>query len=138
MSWSTSPRSARLDAMAEALSVLVVDDNKDAADALAALLDAQGFAASAAYSGAAAIRQAEQTHPHVVLLDIGMPGTSGFDVARALRDYRRAPKPVIVAVTGAADRSDRLAARMAGFDHYLVKPVEVGALVSLLEKLAAR
>jgi CheY-like chemotaxis protein len=124
--------------MAEALSVLVVDDNKDAADALAALLDAQGYAASAAYSGAAAIRQAEQTHPHVVLLDIGMPGTSGFDVARALRDYRRAPKPVIVAVTGAAEPSDRLAARMAGFDHYLVKPVEVGALVALLGKLAVR
>ena len=138
MSWSTSPRSARLDAMAEARSVLVVDDNKDAADALAALLDAQGYAASAAYSGAAAIRQAEQAHPDVVLLDIGMPGTSGFDVARALRDYRRAPKPVIVAVTGAAEPSDRLAARMAGFDHYLVKPVEVGALVALLGKLAVR
>ena len=138
MSWSTSPTSARLDAMAEALSVLVVDDNKDAADALAALLTAQGYAASAAYSGAAAIRQAEQTHPRVVLLDIGMPGTSGFDVARALRDYRRAPKPVIVAVTGAAEPSDRLAARMAGFDHYLVKPVEVGALVALLGKLAVR
>ena len=138
MSWSTSPTSARLDAMAEALSVLVVDDNKDAAEALAALLDAQGYAASAAYSGAAAIRQAEHTRPDVVLLDIGMPGTSGFDVARALRDYRRAPKPVIVAVTGAAEPSDRLAARMAGFDHYLVKPVEVGALVSLLEKLAVR
>jgi DNA-binding response OmpR family regulator len=124
--------------MAEALNVLVVDDNKDAADALAALLAAQGYAASAAYSGAAAIRQAEQARPDVVLLDIGMPGTSGFDVARALRDYRRAPKPVIVAVTGAAEPSDRLAARMAGFDHYLVKPVEVGALVALLEELAVR
>src|SRR5689334_22994149 len=124
--------------MPAALSVLVVDDNKDSADALAAVLVAAGYTSSAAYSGTAAIEQAERVRPDVVLLDIGMPGTSGFDVARALRDYRRAPKPVIVAVTGAADRSDRLAARMAGFDHYLVKPVEVGALVSLLEKLAAR
>src|SRR5690349_16275471 len=124
--------------MAAALSVLVVDDNKDAADALAALLGAKGYAANAAYSGAAAIEEAERSRPDVVLLDIGMPETSGFDVARALRDYRRAPKPVIVAVTGAAEPSDRLAARMAGFDHYLVKPVEVGALVALLGKLAVR
>jgi DNA-binding response OmpR family regulator len=76
--------------------------------------------------------------PDVVLLDIGMPETTGFDVARALRDYKRAPKPVIVAVTGAAEPSDKLAARMAGFDHYLVKPVEIGALVALLEKVGQR
>lgn len=124
--------------MAGPLSVLVVDDNRDAADALAALLDAHGYQASAAYSGASAIRQADAIRPDVVLLDIGMPETSGFDVARALRDYKRAPKPVIVAVTGAAEPSDKLAARMAGFDHYLVKPVEMQALVSLLETLRAR
>jgi CheY-like chemotaxis protein len=124
--------------MAAPLSVLVVDDNRDAADALVALLGVEGYDACAAYSGSDAIAQADRMRPHVVLLDIGMPGTSGFDVARALRDYRRAPKPVIVAVTGAADPSDRLAARMAGFDHYLVKPVELRALVRLLEQLAAR
>lgn len=124
--------------MAAALSVLVVDDNKDAADALVALLSAEGHRASAAYSGVTAIARADEVHPDVVLLDIGMPGTSGFDVARALRDYRRAPKPVIVAVTGAADPSDRLAARMAGFDHYLVKPVEMSALVTLLKRIAGR
>ena len=124
--------------MGAALRVLVVDDNKDAADALVALLLTEGHRARAAYSGQSAIDEADTVRPDVVLLDIGMPGTSGFDVARALRDYRRAPKPVIVAVTGAADPSDRLAARMAGFDHYLVKPVEVPALVTLLEKLALR
>ncbi|HEX7054966.1 MAG TPA: response regulator [Burkholderiales bacterium] len=124
--------------MAAPLSVLVVDDNKDAADALAALLSVEGYAACAAYSGSAAIEKADEMHPHVVLLDIGMPGTSGFDVARALRDYRRAPKPVIVAVTGASDPSDRLAARMAGFDHYLVKPVDIRGVVELLRKLANR
>jgi CheY-like chemotaxis protein len=121
--------------MAEALRVLVVDDNRDAADALAALLAVHGYSASAAYSGADAIRQADESHPDVVLLDIGMPETTGFDVARALRSYKRAPKPVIVAVTGAAEPSDRLAARMAGFDHYLVKPVEVHALVELLQRI---
>ena len=130
--------SARLNPMAAPLSVLVVDDNRDAADALVALLSVEGYAACAAYSGTEAISQADHVRPHVVLLDIGMPGTSVFDVARALRDYRRAPKPVIVAVTGAADPSDRLAARMAGFDHYLVKPVELRSLVALLEELAAR
>ncbi len=124
--------------MAAPLTILVVDDNKDAADALVALLNVQGYHASAAYSGASAIRQADSTRPDVVLLDIGMPETTGFDVARALRDYKRAPKPVIVAVTGAAEPSDKLAARMAGFDHYLVKPVEIHALVALLQKLHAR
>jgi DNA-binding response OmpR family regulator len=124
--------------MGAALSVLVVDDNKDAADALVALLAVEGHRARAAYSGASAIHEADTGRPEVVLLDIGMPGTSGFDVARALRDYRRAPKPVIIAVTGAADPSDKLAARMAGFDHYLVKPVEIRALLALLEKIAAR
>ena len=124
--------------MAAPLNVLVVDDNRDAADALVGVLSAEGYGACAAYSGTSAIEQADRVRPDVVLLDIGMPGTSGFDVARALRDYRRAPKPVIVAVTGAADPSDRLAARMAGFDHYLVKPVEVDALVTLLGALAVR
>ena len=124
--------------MGAALRVLVVDDNKDAADALVALLLTEGYRARAAYSGQSAIDEADTVRPDVVLLDIGMPGTSGFDVARALRDYRRAPKPVIVAVTGASEPSDKLAARMAGFDHYLVKPVEFRALVALLDKLATR
>jgi len=123
---------------AASLSVLVVDDNKDAADALVALLSLKGYRASAAYSGAEAIRQADTVRPDVVLLDIGMPETTGFDVARALRDYRRAPKPVIVAVTGASEPSDKLAARMAGFDHYLVKPVELQALITVLEGLPPR
>jgi DNA-binding response OmpR family regulator len=124
--------------MGAGLSVLVVDDNKDAADAPVALLASEGHRARAAYSGKAAIDEADSVRPDVVLLDIGMPETSGFDVARALRDYRRAPKPVIVAVTGASDPSDKLAARMAGFDHYLVKPVEFRTLVVLLEKLRVR
>ena len=124
--------------MASPLSVLVVDDNKDAADALVALLSVHGYRASAAYSGASAIREADTMRPDVVLLDIGMPETTGFDVARALRNYKRAPKPVIVAVTGASEPSDKLAARMAGFDHYLVKPVEMQALVALLQKLGPR
>src|SRR5690349_20251186 len=124
--------------MAGPLSILVVDDNRDAADALVALLTVQGYRSHAAYSGASAIAQADALRPDVVLLDIGMPETTGFDVARALRDYKRAPKPVIVAVTGAAEPSDKLAARMAGFDHYLVKPVEIGALVRLLRDLGKR
>jgi len=124
--------------MASPLTILVVDDNRDAADALVALLTVQGHSAHAAYSGSSAIQQADTLRPDVVLLDIGMPETTGFDVARALRDYKRAPKPVIVAVTGAAEPSDKLAARMAGFDHYLVKPVEIGALVGLLQRLGGR
>ena len=104
--------------------VLVVDDNMDAADSLAALLRRHGHSVVAVHDGAQAIEAAEEFCPEIVLLDIGMPGMNGLEVARRLRARDRSPRPLIVAVTGWGQSEDRHRAHDAGFDLHLVKPVE--------------
>jgi two-component system, chemotaxis family, CheB/CheR fusion protein len=115
--------------------ILVVDDNRDAADSLAAILRFEGHEARAAYSGAEAVQAAEEMKPDVVLLDIQMPEMSGYDVARALRDYRRGVRAVIVAVTAYGQESDKLAARQAGFHHHITKPVDPGRVLEIIASL---
>jgi CheY-like chemotaxis protein len=115
--------------------ILVVDDNRDAADSLAAILRVEGHEARAAYSGAEAVQAAEEMKPDVVLLDIQMPQMSGYDVARALRDYRRGVRAVIVAVTAYGQESDRLAARQAGFHHHITKPVDPARVLEIIESV---
>lgn len=115
--------------------ILVVDDNRDAADSLAAILRVEGHEARAAYSGAEAVQAAEEMKPDVVLLDIQMPEMSGYDVARALRDYRRGVRAVIVAVTAYGQESDRLAARQAGFHHHITKPVDPARVLEIIESV---
>lgn len=112
--------------------VLVVDDNADAADALAAFLSLSGFVVRCAYAGRDAIDEARAFRPDAVLLDINMPAVSGYDVARALKEHPRAPVPMIVAVTGWAAESDKLVAKLVGFQHFLAKPVNRDALLELL------
>jgi PAS domain S-box-containing protein len=104
--------------------VLVVDDNMDAADSLAALLRKQGHSVVAVHDGAQAIEAAAEFRPEIVLLDIGMPGMSGLEVARRLRAHDHSPRPLIVAVTGWGQFEDRIRAHQAGFDLHMVKPVE--------------
>lgn len=115
--------------------ILVVDDNRDAADSLAAILRVEGHEARAAYSGAEAVLTAEEMKPDVVLLDIQMPEMSGYDVARALRDYRRGLRTLIVAVTAYGQESDKLAARQAGFHHHITKPVDPARVLEIIESL---
>jgi len=115
--------------------ILVVDDNRDAADSLAAILRVEGHEARAAYSGAEAVQAAEEMKPDVVLLDIQMPEMSGYDVARALRDYRRGVRALIVAVTAYGQESDRLAARQAGFHHHITKPVDPARVLEIIESI---
>lgn len=117
--------------------ILVVDDNRDAADSLAAILRVEGHDARAAYSGAEAVRLAEEMKPDAVLLDIQMPEMSGYDVARALRDYRRGVRAVIVAVTAYGQESDKLAARQAGFHHHITKPVDPARVLEIISGLPA-
>jgi PAS domain S-box-containing protein len=112
--------------------VLVVDDNIDAADSLATLLGLIGFNARVAHSGAAALRAMEQRVPSAVLLDIGMPGMDGFEVARRIRQRSEMSGVPIIALTGWGQESDRRRALEAGFDHHLVKPVEPARLAELL------
>ena len=102
--------------------MLVVDDNADAARGLAYLLDELGHRTLIVHDGPAALKVFEDYRPDVVLLDIGLPGMTGYDVARQLRS--RGSKARIVAVTGWGQSEDRAQSREAGFDLHLVKPVD--------------
>lgn len=126
---SQSPQPA--DAYAHALRILIVDDNQDTADSLAMMLRLDGHQVEVAYDGAAALSLARTMVPDVALLDIGLPGMNGYDVARHLRT-ERAEDFTLIAITGWGHEDDRRRAHEAGFDHHMVKPIEHAALVALL------
>jgi signal transduction histidine kinase/CheY-like chemotaxis protein len=114
----------------EALRILVVDDNVDAAESLAFLLGLEGHATRVVHSGLAAVAAAEEFQPHVGLLDIGLPDINGHEVARRLRaSTRMSDQLVLIALTGWGSEQDRRQAEAAGFDHHLVKPVELAHLL---------
>jgi two-component system CheB/CheR fusion protein len=115
--------------------VLVVDDNADAASTLAMLLKIHGHAVQVAYSGAAALEAVGTFRPEVVLLDIGMPGLSGYEVAGRLRDRAESSAALVVAVSGYGQDLDRERTRAAGFDAHLVKPVSYQEVSELLAGL---
>jgi CheY-like chemotaxis protein len=117
--------------------VLVVDDNRDAADSLAILLRFSGVEAHVAHDGSAALEAMRVFNPEIVLLDLGMPGMDGYDVARRIRQHRKYKDVVLIALTGWGQPEDRKRSNEAGFDHHLVKPVEVDALQALLASLDA-
>ena len=126
------------DSKAPSRRVLIVDDNEDAANSLALLLKLGGHETASVYSAVDALQRAAAFRPDVVLLDIGLPGIDGYEVAQkmrelpGLRDIRR------IAVTGNEQTDDRLRARDAGFDHQLTKPVEYAVLERTLAGLRAR
>ena len=113
--------------------VLVADDNRDAADSLAMLLSAEGHDVRVAHDGASAVRIAKDFRPDVALLDIGMPGMSGLEVAEAIRASDLDRCPLLVAITGWAQQSDRDRSKDAGFDHHLTKPVDYTEVAKLLQ-----
>jgi PAS domain S-box-containing protein len=112
--------------------VLVVDDNIDAATTLQLLLKSLGHETCVVYDGLQAIRMAVEFRPDIVLLDIGMPGLDGYEVARRLRVLKRERPLRIVAITGWGQEADRTKSREAGFDVHLVKPVDPNTLTSVL------
>ena len=116
--------------------ILVVDDNRDSADSLAILLTAMGHDARVAYDGQEAIELATQYRPDTVLLDIGLPGKSGYEVARELRSAYDRSQLVLIAVSGYGQDEDRRRGREAGFDHHLVKPVHLAELEAMIGSLA--
>ena len=117
--------------------ILVVDDNVDAATMLSAMLLAQGHDVKIVHGGIEALQAADAFRPDIILLDIGMPGMSGFEVARRLREQKRRPAPLIVAVTGWGKLEDELRGREAGFDLHLMKPIEGEQLVKVFERMSA-
>ncbi|HTE39199.1 MAG TPA: ATP-binding protein [Steroidobacteraceae bacterium] len=118
------------------LQILIADDNRDAAESLAIFLSLAGHTVHTASSGALALELAEKIRPNAVILDIGMPGLSGYDVARRIRGEAWEQRPLIIAATGWNQESDRRQATAAGFDHHLTKPVDTEKLQSLLHEFA--
>ena len=114
--------------------ILVVDDIVDSADSLTEMLALEGHETRAAYSGPSALTILCEFAPEVVLLDIGMPGMDGYEVARRIRQESADQPPLLVALTGYVQESDRQAACEAGFDRHLEKPVDLPALRELLSQ----
>ena len=120
-----------------ALSILIIEDNRDAADTLRMLLKAHGYAVSIAYSGPEGVEAAKLHQPDVVLCDIGLPGMDGYAVASALRTLPDDQRPNLVALSGYGREEDRRRALDAGFDDHLTKPADVETLLGKLAEFAA-
>ena len=114
------------------MRVLVIEDNKDSADSLQMLLEICGCDVTVAYTGPDGLRAAQTTRPDLVLCDIGLPGMSGYDIARELSTARPGKEPLLVALTGYGRDEDRERAEASGFDRHFVKPMDSAALTRLL------
>ena len=116
--------------------ILVADDDADAVLSLSALLREEGYCVRGVHHGAEVLDAVFNFAPDVVLLDIGMPKMSGYDVARTLRERYGSARPVLIAITGRAGAADRQQARAAGFEHHIAKPYEPEALLKLIGRLS--
>lgn len=113
------------------LRLLIVDDNRDEADSLSILLGLRGYHIDVAYSADEALAVAKRCRPEVLLLDLGLPGMSGYELAAELKHML--DHPVMIATTGYADDAYRRKAQEVGFEHHFVKPVSVARLRQVLE-----
>ena len=120
------------------LRILVVDDNRDAAETSALLLEMMGNRVLKVYDGEEAVAAAGEFRPEVVLCDIGLPKLNGYEVCRQIRAQAWAKDVILIAVTGWGQDGDRQQAIDAGFNHHLVKPVDPDALLTLLARLPRR
>ncbi|GIZ51435.1 hybrid sensor histidine kinase/response regulator [Noviherbaspirillum aridicola] len=118
------------------LKVMVVDDNVDAAESLAMLLDAAGYRTATRFSGEQALQAADAFRPRVFLLDVGLPDMDGYELARRLRAAPVHARAVLVALTGYGQPNDFEQSRQAGFDHHLVKPAKLADVLAILAGLA--
>jgi CheY-like chemotaxis protein len=119
------------------LRILIADDERDQVATLAALLQDEGHTVREVYRGTEVLRLIQDFDPDVALIDIGMPGMTGYDVAREVRLAYGKERPLLVAITGWKKSSDKIAAKLAGFDHHLPKPFETKELLEVLEPLAS-
>lgn len=126
-----APRASR--SRRGAARVLIVDDNREAAETLEELLTLHGHEVATAYDGSSALAQVREFRPEVVLLDIGLPGKDGYQVAAELRGEPASESALIVALTGYGSAEDLRRSRAAGFNHHLVKPVDLAELQRLID-----
>lgn len=129
---TTPPPAATVPDARESLRILVVDDNLDTAQGMSRILRHLGHQVDLAHDGHAAIEAAQRLLPQIVLLDIGLPGMDGYQVAAQLKQMDCCKNSKIIAVSGYGQEDDRRRARDAGFDHHLVKPVDHEALIRLI------
>ena len=121
------------------LRIIVADDEKDTVATLSAIFLDEGHSVFGVYKGADAIAQARRQKPDALILDIDMPGLSGYSVAREVREMFDPWPPLLIAISGKwVGQTDRMLADLAGFDHFLQKPCEPGVLLRLLEPLRHR
>jgi PAS domain S-box-containing protein len=118
--------------------IMVVDDNRDSADSTASVLRVLGHDVLSAYDGPSALELARRMRPDVVLLDLAMPGTDGFETLKLLRVQPGMYKSFVIAMTGYGSEEDKQRTRDAGFDAHLVKPIELDSLMRLLHQVSAR
>jgi len=114
--------------------IVVIDDNQDAAESLAMLLRLKGHDVEIAYDGSTGVELALSSAPDCVLVDIGLPGIDGYEVAKRLRSHDRDHRMMLIALTGYGQQEDRERSRIAGFDHHLVKPVAQNVLEGVLRE----
>ncbi len=126
MSEAHSPSAAR--------RILVVDDNRDSAESMAMLLQLCGHQTWLAFDGSSAVSLAAEHSPDVVVLDIGLPGMDGYQVARTLRGLPQTSDSLLIALTGYGQEQDRQRSKAAGFSQHLVKPVDVESLLQAIAR----
>ena len=122
-----------IDDRGQAVRVLVIDDNADTIDALAALLQVLGHQVRGAQRGRDALRMAHEFDPHLILVDIGLPDVSGYEVVGALRAAPEHCDRLIVALTGYGQSKDIARASAAGFSEHIIKPIDLATIQRLLE-----
>jgi CheY-like chemotaxis protein len=130
--WNGSPSAARRREQGAPMRILVVDDNIDTTHGLALLLKRSGHEVRTAYRGEEALPAARAFLPEVVVLDIGLSGMDGYQVGRLLRAEKGLARVCIIAVSGYGNEKDRIRSRDAGFDHYLIKPIDMTMMDALL------
>ena len=120
--------------MTHSARILLVDDNRDAADSLRVLLQVRGAEVRVAYDGNAALEALNHFPADIAILDLGLPGMDGYEVARQIRE-RAGASCTLIALTGWGQEEDRRNTEATGFSHHLVKPVSIEALQATLESL---
>ncbi|MEW5918762.1 MAG: hybrid sensor histidine kinase/response regulator, partial [Gemmatimonadota bacterium] len=135
---SEAPPALENDGGLQSLRVLVVDDDRDAADSLGTMLSFLGAKVFVTYGGTAALDALDAFNPRVALLDIGMPDIDGFELGRRIREQERHQDVVLIALSGWGTEKDRRRSLEAGFNYHLIKPPDVDALKALIASLGAR
>jgi two-component system CheB/CheR fusion protein len=120
------------------LKILVADDNSDCAGALAELLRDRGHAVREVYDGRAALANALEFQPHVMILDIGMPALNGYQVGRQIRAQAWARDMMLIALSGRGEVTDRIRSQDAGFDYHVIKPMAFEKVAALVERSDSR